>query len=225
MNRVDHLRIIKQPRVRIARILVFTAMLCGVFGPGIIPRTNGVAAANPPPSTVVPGAPGQTFWRRLGGPNQTQPQARIGQPVRLKIATIGVDAPVERVGQSPDGAMDVPKDFNDTAWYQLGPRPGEPGNAVIDGHVDSVSGKAVFWDLRKLVAGDQIVVVGEDGAERRFAVKAVETYRTADVPLNRVFGPSPGAHLNLITCDQTSAFDQSSHSYDSNLIVYSDAIP
>ncbi|MGI8855405.1 MAG: class F sortase, partial [Thermomicrobiales bacterium] len=179
--------------------------------------------ATPPPAAVTPAAPVPRYVRRLGDAAALPPRA--GQPVRLKIPSIGVDAPVEQVGKTPDGAMDVPKDFYETAWYQLGPRPGEAGNAVIDGHVDSTMGKAIFYDLRKLVHGDQITVVGDDGAERHFVVADMGTYATQDVPLARVFGPATGAHLNLITCDSNTTFNQTTHSYDGNLVVYADAMP
>ncbi|MDQ2784790.1 MAG: class F sortase [Chloroflexota bacterium] len=130
---------------------------------------------------------------------------------------------MEDVGQTPDGAMDVPKDFNDTAWYDLGVRPGAPGNAVVDGHVDSTTGKAVFWDLRKLVSGDQIIVVGDDGVERPFVVTASEAYTRADVPLDRLFGPTAETHLNLITCDSSTAFDRTRGEYAGSLVVYARA--
>ncbi len=117
----------------------------------------------------------------------------------------------------------MPKDFNETAWYDLGARPGALGNAVIDGHVDSATGKAVFWDLRKLVSGDQIVVVGDDGIERPFVVTASESYTRMDVPLDRVFGPTTETHLNLITCDSSTAFDRTRGEYAGNLVVYARA--
>lgn len=207
-------------RARIVHTALSVAMcfviLCQIIGPG------GVAAAGPP-GAVTTGGPVAHYVRRLG--DAAPPPPRPGQPVRLKIPSISVDAVVEQVGKTPDGAMDVPRDFYETAWYQLGPRPGEPGNAVIDGHVDSTTGKAIFWDLRKLVRGDQIVVVGDDGVERRFVVTDMGTYATADVPLDRLFGPAAGAHLNLITCDSNTTFNHTTHSYDGNLVVYADAAP
>ena len=210
----------------IAHHTLALALLLGAFwqvaGPG-----DGVAADTPPPGSIAPGAaapstPAPRYTRRLG--DAAAPIPRAGQPVRLKIPSIGVDAPVEQVGKTPDGAMDVPKDFYDTAWYQLGPRPGETGNAVIDGHVDSTMGKAIFYDLRKLIHGEQIVVVGDDGVERHFVVSDTGTYATQDVPLNRIFGPATGAHLNLITCDSNTTFNQTTHSYDGNFVVYADAV-
>jgi hypothetical protein len=206
------------------RTILVIMLLCATWLPLVICAGQPVAAATPVIVQPPPGTPARTYIRRLGGGGVVAP-VRAGQPVRIKIPTIGVDAVVEQVGKTPDGAMDVPHDYSETAWYDLGPRPGEPGNAVIDGHVDSTTGKAVFWDLRKLTHGDQIIVVGDDGVERHFAVSGVEAYPHTDVPLDRVFGASPGVHLNLITCDQTSMFDYTQRQYASNLVVYADAVP
>ncbi len=210
-------------RAWIVRIAFAVSLLGSATAPVILPAGQDVAAANPPPNTIVAGAPQRTFIRRLGGPTPVQPRA--GLPVRLKIPTINVDAAVEDVGQTPDGAMDVPKDFNDTAWYDLGARPGEQGNAVVDGHVDSTTGKAVFWDLRKLVSGDQIIIVSDDGVERQFIVTGSEAYARDAVPLDRIFGPTTETRLNLITCDATSAFDRTRNEYAGNLVVYARAAP
>lgn len=148
-----------------------------------------------------------------------------GLPVRLRIPKINVDAGIESVGMTPDGAMDIPADFHDAAWYQLGPRPGAPGNAVMDGHVDWITSPAVFWKLRNLTAGDEIRVLGDDGIERQFIVTGWETYAAGDVPMQRIFGPTDGAHLNLITCDSQSHFNRSTAEYAGNLVVYADAAP
>ncbi len=208
-------------RAWIVRIFCALAVLCALFGQVVIPAGGIVGAANPPPSTTNANVPARTFIRRLGNTAPTPP--RSGQPVRLKIPAINVDAAVEQVGQTPDGSMDVPKNFDNTAWYDLGARPGERGNAVVAGHVDSTHGKAVFWDLSKLVGGDQIIVVGDDNVERTFVVTASEAYTRADVPLDRVFGATTDTHLNLITCDSRSAFDRTRGEYAGNLVVYARA--
>jgi hypothetical protein len=153
------------------------------------------------------------------------PVPRPGLPVRLVIPSIKVDAAVEHVGLTSDGDMDVPKDYHNVAWYQPGPRPGEQGNAAIDGHVDSKTNTAVFWDLRKLKPGDDIIVIGDDGVERHFVVKSIESYTTGNAPLQRIFGSTTGAHLNLITCDQSSTFNRSQGGYASRLVVYTDLVP
>ena len=78
-------------------------------------------------------------------------------PVRLIIPSIGINASIESVGITPTGAMGTPKGPDTVAWYGLGPRPGEMGSAVIDGHSgwkDNVP--AVFDNLYLLRAGDKI---------------------------------------------------------------------
>ena len=122
-----------------------------------------------------------------------------------------------------DGVTRVGLESSTLPDQSAGAPTGEPGNAVIDGHVDSKTRTAVFWDLRKLKPGDEIIVVGSDGVERKFVVKLLESYKRAEAPLDRIFGAAPGVHLNLITCD--GVFDRSRQEYDKNLVVYADAAP
>ena len=176
--------------------------------PNEVPPPNAVPPALPPPSALPPPAATQV--------------PRAGLPVKLKIPKIKVDANIEYVGLAADGAMDVPKNYDNTAWYQLGPRPGEQGNAAIAGHVDSKTGKAVFWDQSKLKPGDEIFVDGEDGVERKFVVKEIASYKRADAPLDRIFGASTQKSLNLITCDPTSTFNRTTNEYAANVVVYTE---
>lgn len=152
------------------------------------------------------------------------PIGSAGIPVRLQIPSIAVDAAIEDVGLTDASVMGLPTDDEDAAWYALGPRPGERGNAVIDGHVDSTVGIALFWELHTLAPGDTIAVVGDDGVAHRFAVAATVHYAAADVPLARIFGAADGAHLNLITCDADTPFDHSTGSYAGYVVVYADAV-
>jgi hypothetical protein len=55
-------------------------------------------------------------------------------------------------------------------WYKLGPRPGDPGPAVLVGHIDDRTGPAVFYHLRQLRPGDEILVGRRDGTTSRFLV-------------------------------------------------------
>ncbi len=179
-----------------------------------------IPTATPPPSAATMPPPTATI-----APPTATPVPRAGQPTRVKIPVIRVDAAIEYVGLTAAGAMDVPKNYNNTAWYEPGPRPGEQGNAAIAGHVDSKTGKAVFWDLAKLQPGDEMFVVGDDGVERRFVVTGVQSYGRNDAPLQQIFGPTAARHLNLITCDSTSTFDRTKGEYASNVVVYTDYAP
>ncbi len=154
------------------------------------------------------------------------PPAPVGVPKRLRVPAVGIDAAVENVGLDREGAMDTPKDFDETAWYERGPRPGEPGNAVINGHVDSaaLNRGAVFWNLRLLQPGNLIIVTDDDDSEHRFIVTSLQAYTPQNAPVREIFGPADGAHLNLITCDASTAFNRQTGEYGGWLLVTSDAI-
>ncbi|CAA9570155.1 MAG: hypothetical protein AVDCRST_MAG88-2256, partial [uncultured Thermomicrobiales bacterium] len=176
------------------------------------PTPTAAPTATPVPPTATP-AP----------PTPVPTQVPIAPPVRLSIPTIEVDAEIERVGLTPDGAMDVPKGPWTVGWYAPGPPAGELGNAAMAGHVDYRSvGPAVFWRLRELAPGDEVIVHRADGSGRRFVVTGVRAYYTDDIPLAEVFGPSERPGLNLITC--TGQFSASARDYDRRLIVYTEAV-
>lgn len=140
-------------------------------------------------------------------------------PTELLIPAIKVDAPVEHVGTTPDGAMDVPKEWNDVAWFDQGYRPGEPGSAVIAGHLDSTTDRAVFWDLHLLKPGDNVILKADDGGQKTFVVVGTEIYQFDQAPLQKIFGAAAAPMLNLVTCNGT--FDRGAKNYDKRLVVYS----
>ncbi|MFI1196726.1 class F sortase [Micromonospora sp. NPDC020750] len=137
-----------------------------------------------------------------GRPAAGAPGLAASRPVSLAVPAIGVSAPVAPVGQAPDGSVDVPPLANadETGWYDRGPTPGEPGRAVIVGHVDTKSGPAVFYDLSKLKTGDRIEVTRADGDVVLFAVDSVEHFGKDALPADRVYGDDGPPGLRLITC-------------------------
>lgn len=148
-------------------------------------------------------------------------QASVGLPTRLVIPEINVDAAIEYVGLTPQGAMAVPAGPTDAAWLDLGPRPGEDGSAVIAGHEGWKDGiRAVFDDLYKLRVGDQVYVESEENTTTTFVVSGMQTYdQNGNVP--DVFSSSNGkAHLNLITCEGT--WNAAEKSYSNRLVVFTD---
>ena len=142
-------------------------------------------------------------------------------PVRLEIARIGVSTGLQRLGKDRHGAVEVPSGPHrwDTAgWYAAGTRPGDPGSAVILGHVDSTSGPAVFYRLRELRRGDLVEVVRADGTRARFAVQRVEEYPKARFPTADVYYPTLTPMLRLVTCG--GAFNHKVGHYVDNVIVF-----
>jgi LPXTG-site transpeptidase (sortase) family protein len=148
-------------------------------------------------------------------------QASLGIPIRLKIPKINVDSTIEQVGLTQDGAMDVPKGPADTAWFDLGPRPGETGSAVIAGHSGYKDGRAaVFDDLYKIEKGDKIYVENTTGDTITFVVRDIQRYKPQANAAD-VFGSSDGvAHLNLITC--TGLWDKVEKTHSDRLVVFTD---
>jgi sortase A len=120
-------------------------------------------------------------------------------PVRLVIPSIGVDAKIEARGLDADRNLATPDDFRDVAWYSPGPRPGQPGNAVVNGHVNWWTGDAVFTHLSRLRAGDTVVVVRADGVAVTFKVTSRRTV-DANARVAALFAPSTEATMTLITC-------------------------
>jgi LPXTG-site transpeptidase (sortase) family protein len=142
-------------------------------------------------------------------------------PVRLKIPKINVDAAIESVGLTPDGAVGVSKSPSKAAWFNLGPRPGENGSSIIDGHFGWKNGiPAVFDNLYKLKKGDKIYVENKNGLITTFIVRDFLNYDPKAEALD-VFSSSDGkAHLNLITCGGTWNTVEKTHS--KRLVVFAD---
>lgn len=145
----------------------------------------------------------------------------IGEPVRIMIPSINLDSTIEKVGLKSDGSMDVPKTPLNTGWYALGPRPGEIGSAVIDGHVDWWYGApAVFPNLYKLKADDKIIVEDEFGSYMSFVVRRTQSFGASDDATTVFISNDGRAHLNLITC--TGVWDYRSNQYSNRLVVFAD---
>jgi LPXTG-site transpeptidase (sortase) family protein len=142
-------------------------------------------------------------------------------PVRLIIPAIAINAPVEEVGTQANADLATPTQnpWQDVGWYNLGPQPGERGSAVIDGHLDRPGGfPAVFWHLRDLHVGDEVLVKNSSGITLRFQVTRIEFYPPQDAPIQDIFGNWGGTYLNLITC--AGDWIPSQHQTNMRLVVY-----
>jgi Sortase domain len=139
-------------------------------------------------------------------------------PVRVTIPSIGVASSLDRLGRAPDKTVQVPSQWELAGWYALGPRPGDPGSAVILGHVDSKRGPAVFFRLRQLRRGDAITITRTDGSSVRFVVQRTQQYPKDRFPTDDVYYPTLTPALRLVTWG--GDFDATAGHYRSNLIVF-----
>lgn len=145
------------------------------------------------------------------------------EPKMLYIPKISVQANMESVGMDDQGRMDVPRMVWNTAWYNLGAKPGERGSAVIAGHLDDITGApAVFYNLNQLIEGDEVLITDKADKIQRFRVLRKEVYDFDKFPLQEVFDSKDRAYLNLITCD--GSFDQASRNYSKRMVVYTERI-
>jgi LPXTG-site transpeptidase (sortase) family protein len=157
--------------------------------------------------------------RDVAGTAAATVEAPPARPLALSIPAIGVRTHVVRLGQHPDGTVEVPGDPAQVGWFALGPPPGAAGSSVILGHVDSTRGPAVFYRLKELRPGDGIAVRLDDGTTVRFRVHSVRTYLNADFPAEKVYGKQGRSQLNLVTCG--GAYDAARGGYQSNVVVSS----
>ncbi|MBX4198330.1 class F sortase [Candidatus Parcubacteria bacterium] len=155
-------------------------------------------------------------------PDSVKP-ANTNSPISIRIPKINVNANLESVGLKSDGSMAEPKDPTQAAWFNLGPRPGESGNAVINGHFgwkNNIS--AVFDDLSALSVGDTIYTEDDKGIITTFEVREVRMFKETE-DSSSVFGIGDGnAHLNLITCG--GVWNKTSKSYSNRLVVFTNKI-
>ena len=149
-------------------------------------------------------------------------QVARSTPVELNIPAIGVSVSLSALGLNPDGTVQVPTDFQQPGWFQPGPSPGQDGSAVILGHVDSYQGPAIFFQLRTLVAGDQVDVTLADGVVAHFAVSTVAMYPKDQFPDQEVYGSHGYSALQLITCG--GSFNNETGSYLSNVVAYTSLV-
>jgi sortase (surface protein transpeptidase) len=141
--------------------------------------------------------------------------------VRVEIPAIGVATRLQRLGRAGDGTIEVPhgpEKWDVAGWYEEGTRPGDPGSAVILGHVDSSTGPAVFYRLRELRRGDRVEVVRAGGSRVAFTVQRVEQYPKRRFPTAEVYYPTLEPMLRLVTCG--GAFESATRHYTDNVIVF-----
>ncbi len=170
-------------------------------------------------------SPGAAAAGTVGPAAPREPSLRRSSPVSVAIPAIGVRSPLLRLGLNPDGTMAVPDlatSANEAAWYEYSVTPGQIGTAVIEGHVDSEVGPAVFYRLGALHPGDHINVALADGMTAVFRVTGVRKYTKSDFPTEMIYGPTHYSSLRLVTCGGT--FDYATGHYLSSVVVFASLV-
>ncbi|GAA1005794.1 class F sortase [Streptomyces sp. LB8] len=174
---------------------------------------SGGALHAPPRPGAAEGVPDP------GAAERSAPALPPSPPLRIRIPSIRVNAPLIGLGLTESGSLDVPPadDKNLAGWYEAGTTPGETGTAIVAGHVDTAEGPAVFYDLGVLKRGNIIEVDRRDGSVAVFTVDAVEVYEAKNFPDDKVYGAASRPELRVITCggDYSRATG-----YQGNVVVF-----
>ncbi len=198
------------------RLLVAALMLIatGLFAGALVARSSEASQLrlvpyNPPPRHTVAGV----FAFANAAPRKQMPI-----PVRIWAPAMGLNAPLIPLGLNRDHTVQVPGSFSQVGWFKPGPEPGEPGAAVILGHVDSKAGPGAFYRLRGLRRGDLIRIQPRFGRRLTFAVTGSREVPKTHFPTRLIYKSSGPPTLRLVTCD--GRFNSATGHYVDNLIVF-----
>jgi LPXTG-site transpeptidase (sortase) family protein len=139
----------------------------------------------------------------------------IDGPYTLRIARIGLAAPVVPIQSNEDRVLNPPRDPSVAGWWSQGAAPGEPkGSAVMVGHTVH-SGGGVFDNIGDLTSGDAIQVEGSDSA-LRYRVRSVDVLSKDQVArqAEEIFDQTGAGRLVIITCD-----DWDGRTWQSNIVT------
>jgi hypothetical protein len=135
-------------------------------------------------------------------------------PLRVRIPKISVNSPIQKMGVTSNGDLDVPDgSTKNIGWYAKGTVPGNVGSAVFDAHVF-----AALKNLRYALPGTDVYVDMSNGETLHFKIEESTVYPLANVPADQLFNRSDEPRLNIITCAGKLTADHST--YDHRLIAY-----
>jgi hypothetical protein len=199
-------------RARAAGLIGVLLIVAGAAAAGV---AIGAQVHAPQPALAAAGAVGPLNGKAHG------PSLHRSPPVSVDIPAIGVHSRLLHLGANANGTIRVPSlhtQAGKAAWFKHSATPGQIGASIIEGHVDSFRGTAVFFRLGALHPGDRIEVTLADGITAVFRVTGVREYSKSKFPAKAVYHTPGYAALRLITCG--GAFDYSTRSYLSSIVVF-----
>lgn len=144
----------------------------------------------------------------------------VAPPVSIQIPSIQAKSTLIRLGVNPDQTMQVPdvKNPEQAGWFAFSSKPGDPGPAVIAGHVDGNRKPGVFYELNQLRPGARVIIERSDGTKLTYEVTQVRKTDKDEFPHDEVYGHTPTSELRLITCG--GAWEGGQTGYADNIVVH-----
>ncbi|MCD9154450.1 class F sortase [Aeromicrobium duanguangcaii] len=146
---------------------------------------------------------------------EATPDPAEGQPSRLRIPAIDVDATVIPLTLNEGDVLEPPADFTQVGWWAEGALPGSTRGAVVLTAHTVHEGGGAFDDLGKLERGDTVTIRTAAGTVR-YCVDDVAEYSQQELRENapKIFSQTGTSRLAMVTC----GWYHLGH-YDSNIVV------
>jgi LPXTG-site transpeptidase (sortase) family protein len=207
---------LNHPSFAIGLIILGLALACLAVVSSV---HNDAALPKPPPGALTSKA----------APSSTKLKARVvasysvppTDPKYIAIPSIGLSqVPILKLGLLSNGSISVPDNIYETGWYDGSSRPGQTGAMFIYGHVSSWTANGIFYNLKKLVAGDKITITKGDNTTYTYQVVSTKVYPYNNVDMSQVLSAvnpnQPG--LNLMTC--TGQVIKGTSEFNERLVVF-----
>jgi hypothetical protein len=170
------------------------------------------------PQARAPAIPPDVELAARAPPRHTAPP-RPAPPTGISIPAARVQGPVDPI-ETVGGELEIPPPGR-AGWFSGGPRPGEPGRAVIVSHVDSQRGLELFASLRSLRRRTRILVEDRRGGIHRFRVVHRREVAKSHFRRSLIYGPTRRSELVLVTCGGPFTPGEG---YRDNVILYARAV-
>lgn len=197
-----------RPACRVIACLLL-CLFAGVAGPNIVLHAQEAAVETLEAGQATPS---------LGTSSAVESATRnvsYGPAVWLRIPSIEVDSAVVEVGIT-DG-------YYDASWWDVGhhvdsANPGEPGNSIFNGHVETIGYGRVFRRLHELTPGD-LVYVYTDTHRIDWVVTEIFSVPSGD---NGFLYDTASPRLTLYTC--TGVFNLLEREFSDRLVVAAELV-
>lgn len=147
------------------------------------------------------------------------PDPGASAPTRVRLAAVGIDAPVVPVGiDLANGVLGVPPTIARAGWWKDGMAPGARSGAIlVSAHVDSArGGVGAFFSLHRARPGNRVQLTTAAGRTFAYRVVSVRNFRKEALPTS-IFSRRGPARLVLVTCG--GPFDPAVGRYRDNVVL------
>ncbi len=205
---------------KIGFILIFAGVALGVLVIVLAysTRPKEIGHLAPPSFTNTAG--------KSDRPSQSDIESYSVPPTHPKFIGISaIEVPKSKVleyGLGQNRTIISPDSSYDTGWYDGSSKPGQQGAMFIYGHVAGPSGGGIFYNLKGLKTGDEIVITRGDDKTYTYQVVSARTYPYDSVDMSVVLSPvEPGVPgLNLMTCTGKIIPDSNPVNFEQRLVVF-----